>query len=76
MHSSGYNFVLKAKNLSESRTRNNFKKGLTSTVLILKFQPRVIGRYGYGREEKIVLADMSASEVDQAIASLANGPSN
>merc|ERR1712050_807424 len=38
-------------------------------------QPRVIGRYAYGREEKIVLADMSSNEVDQAIASLANGPS-
>ncbi|CAG5112095.1 Oidioi.mRNA.OKI2018_I69.chr2.g6350.t1.cds [Oikopleura dioica] len=38
-------------------------------------QPRVIGRYAYGREEKIVLSDMSANEVDQAINSLAAGPS-
>jgi len=38
-------------------------------------QPRVIGRYAFGREEKIILSDMSANEVDQAINSLAAGPS-
>lgn len=57
---------------------NSFKVSDTSKSFFInkKIQPRVIGRYAYGREEKIVLADMSASEVDQAIASLANGPSN
>merc|ERR1712147_194759 len=39
-------------------------------------QPRIIGRYDFGREEKIVITDFSATEVDQAISSLADGPSN
>merc|ERR1712179_333610 len=39
-------------------------------------QPRIIGRYEFGREEKIVVTDFSATEVDQAISSLADGPSN
>merc|ERR1712189_117046 len=38
-------------------------------------QPRIIGRYESGREEKIVITDFSATEVDQAISSLADGPS-
>ena len=40
------------------------------------FQPRIIGRYDFGREEKIVITDFSPTEVDQAISSLADGPSN
>ena len=45
-------------------------------VLVLPYsKPRVIGRYAFGREEKIILSDMSANEVDQAINSLAAGPS-
>merc|ERR1712088_738413 len=38
-------------------------------------QPRIIGRYEFGREEKIVVADFTPTEVDQAISSLADGPS-
>ena len=48
---------------------------LTLFKLIGMFKPRIIGRYAFGREEKIVLSDMSTAEVDQAVASLANGPS-
>merc|ERR1712002_1019053 len=39
-------------------------------------QPRIIGRYEFGREEKIVVTDFTPTEVDQAISSLADGPSN
>ena len=44
-----------------------------SNIVCLK--PRIIGRYEFGREEKIVVADFTPTEVDQAISSLADGPS-
>ena len=55
---------------------NSGKLLLIGLELKASFQPRIIGRYDFGREEKIVITDFSPTEVDQAISSLADGPSN